>query len=118
MQTQGQQPVQSLAVGADQADAVLHSLAHTPEDEPRAAAPSDSGPSVAEPGAAVGTAAIVADLTASGAAAGAQPLNSMSRPGCGQLGCDTLRSPRIARSSSHHVHSHALAEAQVLETTM
>ena len=67
--------MESLAAGADQADAVLDRLAHTPDDQPRTAAPvSSSGLPGAEAGAAVGTAAIVADLTASAAAAGAQML--------------------------------------------
>ena len=61
--------MESLAAGANQADEVLSRLAHTPDDQPRAA-PAGGGLPGAEAGAAVGTAAIVADLTASAAAAG------------------------------------------------
>ncbi len=76
---QGQRPVESLAAGADQADEVLDRLAHTPDNQPRAAPASGGLPSV-EAGPAVGTAAIVADLTASAAAAGVKSCCPASVP--------------------------------------
>ena len=69
----GSQPagrhIESLAAGADEADASLHQLAHAPDDEVHAG-PTAGGDAAVGAGAAVGAAALAADLAASAAAAG------------------------------------------------
>ena len=69
----GGQSIESLAAGADEADAKLHTLAHTAEDELHAAPAAGGGQGSVGAGAAVGAAALAADLAASAMAAGMRP---------------------------------------------